>query len=117
MAFVLIALVGMYPGRRIGWMMSRAFLYSAPIVVVVVACVLWGVLTAYLIHLLIIWQHPHWILKWIFGFALGAYVSVPNFGLLIESSVPDHAMPRHFVVSHLSYLIYIICSVVFAYFL
>lgn len=96
-------------------MLSRAILYSAPLAMVTVACVIWGALMAFLIHLLITWQHPHWIPKWIFGFALGAYVSIPNYGLLIESSVPDHAMFRHVMVSNLPYLIFIICSVVFAY--
>ena len=116
-AFIFIALFGMYPGRRLGWALCRSLLYSAPLIVVAVTCIVWGALIAYLIHLLIAWQHPHWISKWIFGFALGAYVSVPNYGLLIESSVPEHAATRHFVISNFPYLIFIICSVVFAYLL
>ena len=115
MAFVIIALIGMYPGRRIGWMLSRAILYQVPLFVAAVGCVLWGALVAYLIHLLVVWQHPHWILKWIFGFALGAYVSVPNYGLLAESSIPDHAKPQHLMISNLPFVVFIVCSILFAY--
>ena len=117
MAFVLIALVGMYPGRRLGWMLSRAILYSAPSAVVVVACIIWGALVAYLIHLLIGWQHPHWILKFIFGFALGAYVSIPNYGLVAESTIPPEAIKRHNLISLLPMWVFILSSVGFAYLL
>jgi hypothetical protein len=117
MAFVLIALVGMYLGRRLGWLLSRVILYSAPSVVVVVACIVWGALVAYLIHLLIGWQHPYWILKIIFGFALGGYVAMPNYGLVEESTIPPDAMKRHELISLLPLWIFILSSVGFAYLL
>jgi hypothetical protein len=117
MVFVLIALVGMYSGRRLGWMLSRAILYSAPAAIVIVACIIWGALVAYSIHLLVGWQHPHWILKGIFGFALGAYVSIPNFGLVAESTIPPHAMKRHQLISFLPLWFFILSSVAFAYLL
>jgi hypothetical protein len=107
----------MYIGRRLGWVLSRAILYSASAVVVIVACVVWGTLVAYLIHLLIGWQHPYWILKSIFGFALGAYVSIPNFGLVTESTIPPHAMKRHKLISLLPLCIFILLSVGFVYLL
>ena len=72
---------------------------------------------AYWIHALIVWLHPHWILKVFFGFALGAYVTIPNFGLVMESTIPDHAISRHELISHLPMWIYILASVGFAYFL
>src|SRR5260221_34753 len=117
MAFVIIALVGMYPGRRFGWLLSRAVLYSASSAVVIAACIIWGALVAYLIHLLIGWQHPHWILKAIFGFALGCYVAIPNYGLLDESTIPPEAMKTHELISLLPFWIFIFSSVGFAYLL
>jgi hypothetical protein len=38
---------------------------------------------------LIGWLHPNVVIKWIMGFALAAYVAIPNYGLLQESSIPD----------------------------
>ena len=117
MAFVFIALVGMYLGRRLGWMLSRTLLYSAPPAVVVVACLIWGALVAYLIHLLVGWQHPHWSLKIIFGFALGTYVSIPNYGLAAESTIPPEAIKRHKLISLLPMCVFLLSSVGFAYLL
>jgi len=116
-SFVLFSIVLMYYGRRLGWLLSRAFLYSSPSTFVVFLCVIWGALVAYLIHLLIGWQQPHWILKWIFGFALGAYVSMPNYGLVAESTIPEHAFKRHELISLLPLSIYILSSVGCAYLL
>ena len=115
--FVIVTLVCSQFGRRLGWALSRRFLYSATWFLVVVASIIWGSLVALLMHGFIVWFHPHWILKWIFGFAQGAYVSVPNFGLLAESTVPEHAMLRHEFISNVPLLIFIIASVVFAFFL
>lgn len=98
-------------------MLSRTILYQSPLPVAIVGSIIWGGFVAYLIHLLIAWQHPHWILKWIFGFALGSYVSIPNYGLLQESSIPDHAMLQHSLISNLPYLTFIISSILFAYLL
>jgi hypothetical protein len=117
MAFVLIAILGMYVGRRLGWVLSRALLYSSPSALAILLCVIWGVLIAFLIHLHIGWLHPHWILKSIFGFAFGAYVSMPNFGLVDESTIPPHAIKRHELVSLLPLGIYILSSVSFAFLL
>ena len=116
-SFVLFSIVFMYFGRRLGWILSRAFLYSSPSALVIFLCVVWGALVAYLIHLLIGWQQPHWILKCIFGFALGAYVSMPNHGLVAESTIPPDAVKRHELVSLLPLWIYILSSVACAYLL
>ena len=117
MIFVLIALVGMYPGRRLGWMLSRDVLYSASSAVVIGLCIIWGAAIAYLVHLLIDWQHPQWVLKIIFGFALGAYVSIPNYGLVAEATIPQKNIKRHELISLLPQCIYILSSVCFAYLL
>jgi MFS family permease len=117
MAFIVIALVGMYIGRRLGWLLSRKTLYITRLAVVVVLCIVWGLLIAYLVHLLINWQHPYWILKIIFGFALGGYVAMPNVGLVAESSIPPNARQRHLLISLLPFWIYVLSSVGLAYLL
>lgn len=111
MAFVLLAFMCMYVGRKLGWWLSRSFLYSATTPVAVFACVIWGCLVALMIRGLISWQQPHWILKIIFGFALGAYVAIPNFGLVMESTIPDNTMPRHQLISNVPLLTFIVASV------
>jgi hypothetical protein len=115
--FSLIAITGMYVGRKIGWAMSRAFLYSSKTGTTVIGCIVWGVLIAALIRGLIVWQQPHWILKYILGFALGAYVAVPNYGLVAEPTIPPHAIKRHELISLLPLWIYILASVAFAFLL
>ena len=114
-AFVLFSIVFMYFGRRLGWWLSKASLYGDPLPVILVECVVWGGLVAYAIHSLIAWHQPHWILKWVFGFGVGSYISSPNFGLVMESSIPDHAYPRHFTITNFPFLAFIICSILFAY--
>src|SRR6266478_2736260 len=114
MAFVLVTMFGMYPGRRLGWLFSKLVLYTAPTAIAILGCMIWGCSVALLIHALIAWQHPHWVLKSIFGFALGAYVAIPNYGLLIESSIPAHATKRHELISALPLCVFIFASIAFA---
>ena len=63
MAFVLIELVGMYIGRKAGWALSRAVLYSAPFLITLVILCCWVQLVAYLIHVSIAIYQPHWCLN------------------------------------------------------
>ncbi len=117
MVFVIVTLICSQLGRRLGWALSKRFLYFASPLSVVVASIIWGGLVALLMHALIVRYQPHWLLKWIFGFAQGAYVSVPNFGLVAESTIPEHAVLRHEILSNVPLLVFIIASVVFAFFL
>jgi len=110
-AFVLFSIVFMYLGRRLGWWLSKASLYGDPLPVILVECFIWGGLVAYVIHALIVWHHPYWILKWVFGFGVGSYVSSPDYGLISESTVPEQAMPRHTLISSLPFVVFIIGSV------
>lgn len=105
MRFTIAVLVFLYVGRKLGWLFSRAVLYLAPIVVTVLGTL--GAFVGIAMSGLIGWLHPGMVIKWIFGFALGAYVSVPNFGLFNESTIPDSAIPRHFIVSQLSWITYV----------
>jgi hypothetical protein len=113
--FVLLAFVFMDIGRRLGWLISRYSLYADPTPVVLIELVAWGAIVAYLMHVLITWQQPNWIVKWIFGFGLGAYVSVPNYGLF--ASLPSEALPRDAANSNLSLFVFIVCMIAFSYLL
>jgi hypothetical protein len=112
--FAVMALVFMYIGRKIGWVLSRAILYPAHVGVSALLCIGWGIGVAYAMHALIAWQQPNIIVKIIFGFLLGAYVAVPNYGLVAESSIPPHAMPKHNMILTLPVFVYIASSVAFA---
>ena len=111
--FVPASLAYSYIGRKIGWYLSRAFLYSAPAFLVICICLLWGVLVALGIQGILVWLEPNTVLKWIFGYALGWYVAIPNFGLLDESTIPAKAKDRHLLISTLPSVAYLITSVLF----
>ena len=98
MWFVFAAFVFMLIGRKVGWALSKGLFYPAPIPVSLIGVVLWGIGVGWCMSRLIGWQHPNGVLKWIFGFALAAYVSIPNYGLIDESTIPDHAQPRHIMI-------------------
>jgi hypothetical protein len=112
--FVVLAFVFLYIGRKIGWIFSRSILYPAHAGISALACVGWGVAVANGIHDLILWQHPNIIVKVIFGFLLGAYVAVPNFGLVSESSIPSHTRPKHNMIFTLPVFAYIATLLVLA---
>jgi hypothetical protein len=113
--FVLIAFLGMYIGRRIGWTISKNILYDELIshIAIGILCVLWGALIAFLIHLLCKWQHPFIAIRIIFGYALGGYVSNPAYGLIAESSIPQDRMFRHNLIGTVSRTAYLISLFLF----
>ena len=94
--------------RRLGWRLSRGSLYFVPSFFAVTFCIMWGGCVAGADHLLIIWLHPFWLVKWIFGYGQGAYAAVPNYGLLRESSVPPGAMFRHQMLSIVPVISYVV---------
>ena len=110
MVFFIASLVFLFLGRKLGWALSKP-LYVAPLPVVVVFCLLWGGIVAAAIHGLIIWQEPSWILRWIFGYALGGYVSIPNYGLVHEATVPDEAIRQHALLKSIPWVTYIVLSI------
>jgi hypothetical protein len=107
MWFVFSAFVFMFIGRYVGWALSRGVFYPAPIAVSLIGMVLWGIGVGWCMSGLIGWQHPNAVLKWIFGFALAAYVSIPNYGLVNESTIPAHAQPRHMMIQWVPFIVYI----------
>jgi len=117
MIFVLIAITFMYLGRKIGWAISKKILYPVQEPWGGILSIVWGGVVALCVRLLIDWQHPSIVVKIIFGFMLGAYVSVPNYGLFMESTIPPEAMAKHRLLSTLPFLSYIICSIYFSWLL
>jgi hypothetical protein len=75
-------------------------LYPAPIALSLVGTVIWAVVVGFSVSALIGRLHPGSILKWVLGFALGAYVSIPNFGLFNEATIPDSDQLRHLMISN-----------------
>jgi hypothetical protein len=112
--FFFVCLMGMLILRRLGWTLSRAIFYSAPWVVSILLLITWGTGVAFGFRHLVLWLHVGWLLK-IFGYGTAAYVSIPNFGLIAESTIPDHAQPRHLTISNLSLVVFIVLSIVFAF--
>jgi len=114
MGFFFCTVVFMYAGRKLGWIVSKP-LYLAPVVCIILFGIFWGATIAGSIGGLIYWQEPGVILRWIMGYALGAYVAIPNFGLLNEASVPDEAIVRHVLLKVVPLATYIVCSVALAF--
>ena len=108
MWFALVAFIFMYVGRQLGWTLSKVFLYPAPFALSVVGAVAWGIAVGITMSGLIGWLHPNAVFKWVLGFALGAYVAIPNYGLFSKSSIPDSEQPRHLLISNLPVVTYII---------
>lgn len=113
-AFVISSLILTQIARRLGWFLSRRYLYVTSAPFCVVASIAWGSVTALLMFGLIEWLHPHWLLKWIFGYAQGAYAAEPTFGLFAESTVPAHARARHEIISTVPLVTFIGSMIVLA---
>ena len=113
--FFLITMIFMYIGRKIGWIVSKIVLYNLvlPIWGVIVLCIFWGISVAYLIHSIILWQHPHLILRIIFGYALGCYVAYPSYGLWDKSTLSSEMRNRETIIDFVSSVSYIISIILF----
>jgi hypothetical protein len=112
MVFFFVTLVFMYVGRKIGWAVSKRILYTASPVTAGMVSAIWGICIAILMFGLIRWQNPNIVLKIIMGYALGWYISIPNFGLIQEGSIPDGARSRHLSISLGPAFAYIVTMVV-----
>jgi hypothetical protein len=114
MVFFLSTLAFMYAERKLGWACSRP-LYSAPLSAVVPFGLFWGTTVAGSIRGFVLWQEPGAILRWVMGYALGAYVAIPNFGLLDEATVALEATPRHVLLKAVPLATYVACSIALAF--
>jgi hypothetical protein len=108
--FFLTCVVGLVVGRRIGWTLSRALLYWAPTIIVIAVCVLWGGLIAWLLSIAMGRLHPGLVFK-VLGFGAGAYVSIPNYGLIREDTISIEVFPRHQLISNVPLLAFILTSI------
>jgi hypothetical protein len=106
-------MIGLYVGRKLGWGISKMFLYTLPTVAAVFACLVWGFSIAYGLRAAIDWLQPGLILK-VLGFGAGAYVANPSYGLFIEQTIPPEQLGRHYLVSLLPLLVFIVTSVMLA---
>lgn len=112
--FFILVLGWQLIGRKIGWVLSRAVLYTAPIAVTAIICVIWGVGLAFGYRLLAVHFHPGIILK-VLGYGSVAYVSVLNYGLIDERTIPEDKMPIHLLIKTVPLLVFIIASAMFAF--
>ncbi len=113
MLFAVCILVGIYVGRKAGWGLSKAILYPGPIELTVVASVVWGTGVALLLRLGFNALHPGLVLK-ILGYGAGGYVATPNYGLVLESTLPIEIQGRHQLITSLPFVTFIIGCVIFA---
>src|SRR5579862_3275045 len=114
--FLLLVLGPLLPLlRRFGWLVSRNIMYVGPFGPVLVSCVIWGGSIALLVKAAIASFHPGLLLK-IIGFGAGAYVSIPNYGLFREDSIPSEMEWRHTLISYLPLGTFIVLSIVLAFF-
>jgi hypothetical protein len=116
MIFFLVALVGMYVGRKIGWFLSKRWLYTSHVGLSAILCAAWGALVAWAVSSLVAWREPGLVLKIIMGYALGCYVSIPNFGLMKTETIASGTTARHLMISLLPLMIYGMWSVAMAWF-
>lgn len=115
-AFASFMIITMLLGRKLGWALSKNFLYTSHIALAVLACFVWGLMVAGAIDTIIAWQRPNIFLKILMGYMLGAYVSIPNYGLIKEETIPFELKSRHAMLSTVSlliYLLYIIQLIIF----
>jgi hypothetical protein len=115
MYFFFLALVFLFVGRKMGWFVSRAFLYTVSAPIAVVLCIAWGGGTAFLMRVLLDYGQPNVYMRWIMGYSLGAYVAVPNFGLIAEDTIPPEGQDRHSMISNVPLVVYIALSVALAF--
>lgn len=113
--FIPAALAFSYIGRKLGWWISKRWCYTTPTYFAIAICVVWGSLIAVSIQALLTLLAPGTVLRWIFGYALGWYVAIPNFGLLQESSIPPEAKDRHLLISTLPAGVYLLATLGFGF--
>jgi hypothetical protein len=59
--------------------------------------------------------NPGLIVALIFGYGMGAYISVRNFGLIVDGSVPPEHQGRHMLISMLPFVAYVLLCLLFAF--
>ena len=101
--FVAYVLIGMFIGRKVGWVLSEAMLYDGPLPLTISFCVAWGMLFGFGLHVLIREFQPS-LIALVFGYGVGSYASVPNFGLFASGSIPSMMQDRRFLIEAVPWL-------------
>jgi hypothetical protein len=109
--FIPCVLAGMFVGRKIGWSFSKAVLYTAPMPLTFALCLGWAGLLSFGLHGLIRAFEPG-LIATIFAYGAAAYVSIPNYGLFVESSIPVAVQERHSVITMLPFAAFAVSSAV-----
>lgn len=115
MIFSLIVLFSLVPFRRAGWFISKNFIYRMGIPFVIIFSIIWGMLIAYLVHILIIWQNPGLILKIIVGYGFGSYLSIPDYGLFNENTLTEEANIKHAILTFVGLGLFVLSTLVFSF--
>jgi hypothetical protein len=111
---IITFLLGLVVGRKIGWGLSKTLLYASPMAVCAILCIIWGVLVAYATRWFIEWQMLGTVLK-IIMYGAGGYISIPNYGLFREDTIPYEAQAKHQFITALPSVAFVIASVVLAF--
>jgi hypothetical protein len=111
MTYVLFSFLLMYIARKIGWTFSMHVLYRIREPFGGMLAIGWGGMIALVIEGLILWQSPNIILKIIFGFLMGLYIAMPDYGLFTENSISIEIQKKHKIISLWSILSYVLMLV------
>jgi hypothetical protein len=113
---ILVMTVGLFIGRQAGWFCSKALLYPSPTALTAILCVAWGGAMAYATRVLIQSQHLGTI-PGVITYAAAAYVSIPNYGLFAEHTIPSDAQAKHHIITVVSLVTFLVASILFAFFI
>jgi len=108
MVYFIWSAIGMYIWRKLGWLVTKNFLYGTTSIGAKILCIAWGIVIAFYIDYMMYYFEPNVFLKVFMGYLLGAYIAVPNYGLVAESTIPFDAMPRHMLIKWLPQIVYVI---------
>jgi hypothetical protein len=97
--FILTAMLVLIVFRKIGWFLSKKVFYPGPGWLVGLCAGVWGPSIAALMFFLIWMFRPGLFVEILFGWILGAYLAIPNYGLFNKNSLPESMRPRHRFIS------------------
>jgi hypothetical protein len=111
--FLFVGSIALFLGRKIGWWISRNFLYAIPFIPMFIACVLWSAVLAFFYRNLVLHYSPNLILK-IIGYGAGTYTAIANYALFAGIPDPD-GQRRDDAISNIGMVSFWIFSLIFVY--
>src|SRR5580658_3748212 len=110
--FVVIVIVSSLLLRPFAWKLCRGVFYPLRSHwVAAYGLFAWGFLLAIGLRLLIIQYQPHWAVKYLLGYGLGAYIAFINYGLFNDASIPPEARARHMLIEILPFATFVVTSI------